>query len=101
MISIAIRSIIAHRSRTILSILSITIGVASIFLFVTLINGINKASTEATAKQNPLNQIIVRPRLDKTGLVSFLTKSEKGKLTDETIEDIKKIDGIKNIYPEI
>lgn len=101
MISIALRSIIAHRSRTTLSILSIAIGVASIFLFVTLINGINKASTEATAKQNPLNQIIVRPRLDKTGLVSFLTKSETGHLTDKTIEDIKKIDGIKNIYPEI
>ncbi|MDP2643107.1 MAG: ABC transporter permease [Candidatus Peregrinibacteria bacterium] len=101
MISIALRSIIAHRSRTLLSILSITIGVASIFLFVSLINGINKASTESTAKVNPLNQIIVRPRLDKTGLVSFLTKSEKGKLTDQTIEDIKKIDGIKNIYPEI
>jgi len=101
MISIALRSIIAHRSRTLLSILSITIGVASIFLFVSLINGINKASTEATAKENPLNQIIVRPKLDKTGLVSFLTKSEKGKLTDKTIEDIKKINGIKNIYPEI
>lgn len=101
MISIALRSIFSHRSRTLLSILSITIGVASIFLFVSLINGINKASTEATAKQNPLNQIIVRPKLDKTGLVSFLTKTEKGKLTDKTIEDIKKIDGIKNIYPEI
>jgi len=101
MISIAIRSLIAHRSRTTLSIISIAIGVASIFLFVTMINGINKASTEQTAKQNPLNQIIVRPRLDKTGLVSFLTKSEKGKLTDQTIEDIKKINGIKNIYPEI
>ncbi len=101
MISIALRSIIAHRSRTLLSIISIAIGVASVFLFVSLINGINKASTEATAKQNPLNQIIVRPRLDKTGLVSFLTKSEKGRLTDQTIEDIKKINGIKNIYPEI
>ncbi len=101
MISIALRSIIAHRSRTILSIISIAIGVASVFLFISLINGIDKASTEQTAKQNPLNQIIVRPKLDKTGLVSFLTKTEKGKLTDKTIEEIKKIDGIKNIYPEI
>ncbi|MFA6305394.1 MAG: ABC transporter permease [Candidatus Gracilibacteria bacterium] len=101
MISIALRSIIAHRSRTILSILSVAIGVASIFLFVSLINGINKASTEQTAKQNPLNQIVVRPLLDKTGLVSFLTKTEKDRLTDKTIEEIQKIDGIKNIYPEI
>ncbi len=70
-------------------------------VFLGLSNGIEKATFDELEKTSPLTQITVRPNIEKTGVVSFLTKSEEGKLSEESVNQIAKIDGIKEIYTEI
>lgn len=101
LLTLALQNIRERKLRTLLASLSITIGIASLIVFLGLSNGIEKATFDEMEKTSPLTQITVRPNIEKTGVISFLTKSEEGKLTDESIAQISEIDGIKEIYTEI
>lgn len=101
LLTLALQNIRERKLRTLLASLSITIGIASLIVFLGLSNGIEKATFDEMEKTSPLTQITVRPNIEKTGVISFLTKSEEGKLTDESIAQISKIDGVKEIYTEI
>jgi ABC-type antimicrobial peptide transport system permease subunit len=85
----------------ILSISAIAIATGSLLTFLSLSNGIKNNTFSELEKKSPLTQITVRPNMEKTGVISLLSQSKKGKLSAETIDQLKKIDGIKNIYPEI
>jgi len=85
----------------ILSISAIAIATVSLLTFLSLSNGIKNNTFSELEKKSPLTQITVRPNMEKTGVISLLSQSKKGKLSAETIDQLKKIDGIKNIYPEI
>lgn len=100
-LSLALKNLKEKKLRTFLAILSITIGTASIILFLGLSAGIKNASFEELERKNPLTQITVRPNLEETSLLTFISKSEKGDLTQETLETISKIKGVINIHPEI
>lgn len=100
-LTLALKNLKQKKFRSFLAILSIVIGTASIILFLGLSSGIENASFEELEKQNPLTQITVRPNLEKTSLLSFIGSSEKGALTEETIQMISKIDGVETIHPEI
>ena len=97
---LATQNIKEKKFRSLLLILSIAIASASLILFLGLKNGIENATFQELEKQNPLTQITVRPNLEDAGLVSFITQSDKGKITQESLDEISKIDGIKDVYPE-
>jgi len=101
LITLAYQTIKEKKFRTFLASLSIAIGTASMIVFLGLSNGIQQATFSEIEKKSPLTQITVAPKVEKTGVISLLNRSEKGKLTDETIKQISEIDGIKSIYPEV
>ncbi len=101
MLTLALQNITERKSRVILASLSIAIGTASLIVFLGLSNGIEQATFSELEKKSPLTQITVSPNTKKTGIISLLNKTSDGKLNKETIEQISKINGVKNIYPEI
>jgi putative ABC transport system permease protein len=100
-LNLALKNLKQKKFRSFLAILSIVIGTASIILFLGLSSGIENATFEELEKQNPLTQITVRPNLEKASLLSFIGSSEEGDLTEETVQKISQIDGVKTISPEI
>lgn len=99
--SLALQTIKEKKFRTLLASLSITIGTASLIVFLGLSNGIQQATFSEIEKKSPLTQITVHPNVEKTGVISLLSHSEKGKLTPETLKEISKIKGVKVIHPEV
>jgi ABC-type antimicrobial peptide transport system permease subunit len=99
--ALALQNIKERKFRTLLASFSITIGTASLIVFLGLSNGIQQATFSEIEKKSPLTQITVTPNVEKTGVISLLNRSEKGKLTDDTVKQISAIDGVKTIYPEI
>ena len=99
--SLALKNIKERKFRTLLASLSITIGTASLIVFLGLSSGIQRATFSEIEKKSPLTQISVTPNLGKTGVISLLNRSEKGQLTEDTINQISAIAGVKTIYPEI
>lgn len=99
--SLAFKNIKERKFRTLLASFSITIGTASMIVFLGLSNGIQQATFSEIEKKSPLTQITVTPNIEKTGVISLLSHSEKGKLTDDTVKQISAIAGVKTIYPEI
>ncbi|MBI4231984.1 ABC transporter permease [Candidatus Peregrinibacteria bacterium] len=98
---LVIKNISERKFRSFLASLSIAIGVASLIVFLGLSEGIKNASFEELEKKSPLTQITVQPKAEEAGVISFLSKSEEGKLSSKTITEILSIEGVKNIYPEI
>lgn len=97
----AIQSIREKKFRSILAALSIAIGTGSLIVFLGLSNGIQSATFEEIEKSSPLTQITVRPKTEDRGVISYLTRSEKGQLNKEVIQKISAISGVKDVYPEI
>ena len=97
---LALKNIAQKPLRTLLASFSITIGTASLILFLGLSNGIKNATFAELEKSNPLTQITVQTKTE-SGIVSFLKRSLEGQLDQETIKQISQIEGVKIIYPEI
>lgn len=100
LLSLALKNIKERKFRTLLASFSITIGTASMIIFLGLSNGIQQATFSEMEKKSPLTQITVTPNIEKSGVISLLKTSKKGQLTDETIKLISSIDQVKVIYPE-
>ncbi len=101
MLNIALKNIKEKTFRSLLASLSIAIGTASMILFLGLSQGIQNATFEQIEKSSPLTQITVHPNVENSGFISFLTRSDEGKLDQEALKSISKIDGVKKVYPEI
>lgn len=100
LLQLAIQNIKEKKLRTFLASLSIAIGTASLVLFLGLSNGIKNATFEEIEKKSPLTQITVRPNIEDTSIVKFITTSDEGKLTQKSIDEISKIKDVVAIYPE-
>jgi ABC-type lipoprotein release transport system permease subunit len=98
---LALQTIRQKKFRTFLASTSITIGTASLILFLGLSSGIKQATFAEIEKTSPLTQITVRPNAENTGIISFIAQSEGSKLTKEDIETISKLENIVEVYPEI
>lgn len=98
---LALENIRERKLRNFLASLSITIGTACLLIFLGLGQGIKNVTFEELEKGSPLNQITVRPNIEKTGIIGFLHTSDVNKLNEESLEKVQKIPGIKNIHPEI
>ena len=101
MIKLVLRNIKEKSSRTLLAALSIVIATAALTVFLGLENGIRNATFEDLEKKSPLTQITVRPNVETTGIISFLGRSDKGKITSEKISEIEGISGVSEVYPEM
>jgi len=101
MISLVLKNIKENYSRALLAGLSIIIATAALTIFLGLEAGIKNATFDELEKKNPLTQITVRPNIEKTGIISLLGKSDKGKITADKIANIEKINGVKEIHPEV
>lgn len=87
--------------RSLLTLVSITIAIAALTVFIGLNEGIKTASFGQLEKENPLNQITVRAKSKSPGIVSMITEKDSKKLNQISIDEISKISGVKNIYKEI
>lgn len=101
LIKLSLQNIREKKIRNLLACFSIAISIASVLVFLSLSNGIQNTTFQSLEKNSPLTQITVHPNTQKTGVISLFTRSSKDMLTTSTIEQLKKIDGIKTIYPEI
>lgn len=99
--TLALQNIRQKKFRTFLASFSITIGTASLILFLGLSNGIKEATFQEIEKQSPLTQITVRPNIEGAGIISFLTQSNESKISEEDIQTISEIPNITAIHPEI
>lgn len=88
-------------SRSLLTTLSILIAVAALTVFTGINEGIKNTGTAQVARQNDLNEITVRAKTKNPGLASFFTEKNDKKITQASVDEIAKIQGIKNIYKEI
>jgi len=101
LLNLSLQNIKERKFRSILGIISIAIGVASIVVFLGLSNGIKTATFKEMEKGSPLTQITVHPNTNKSGVVSLLNTSGGNRLGKSAIENISKISGVKKVYPEI
>ena len=101
MISIAHKNIKERKLRTTFTLLSVIIASSTLLLFMGLKDGVKNATFEELEKKSPLTQITVSPKIEDNGIISLLGKSQKNKITQEKIDKIKDIDGVKAVYPEI
>lgn len=88
-------------TRTLLSTLSVIIAISALTVFVGINEGIKNTSINEITKKNALNEITVRAKTKNPGLASFFTERNDKKITQESVDEISKIKGIKNIYKEI
>lgn len=101
MLSLAIKNIVQRKSRTFLAGVTVVIAIGSLTVFLALSNGVKQATFAEMQESTPLTQIVVLPNIEDRGLLSFITQSDKSNITNETIEKISTINGIKEVYPEI
>ena len=98
-IKLAVQNIKGKKLRTYIAIFSVSICTAVILLFLSLSNGIQKASFSELEKKSPLNQITVIPKTENSSIFSLLGGSTNG-FNKEALITIQEIDGVKNIYKE-
>jgi len=101
LIELAIKNLQARKLRNALAIISISIGAAALLTFASLSSGIENASFAEIEARSALNEITVRPNLEKSGIISFLSQSKEGQLDNTVIEKIEKIAGVEKIHKEI
>jgi len=101
LLNLSIQNIKEKKFRSILGIISIAIGVASIVVFLGLSNGIQTATFKEMEKGSPLTQITVHPNTNKSGVISLLNTSGGNRLDKSAIDKISSISGVKKVYPEI
>lgn len=99
LIKLITKNIWEKRKRNLIAILSIVIGVSSFLSFLSLENGIRNASFQQAESKTSLNQIIVRPKIESSGVISLFQKG-KNRITEEKIQQIKGIEGVAKVYPE-
>jgi len=84
--------------RTILTVMGVIIGIAALFFFISLTEGIHTAVFKEINKSYADNQIIVNNDYVKLGIVK-VKKEAQQPLNDELIAKFKNIDGVKSVYP--
>ena len=97
------KSLIRRKLRTILTILGVVIGIASIVVMVSLGLGLREQSMAMIEQYGGLTTITVREgNGNSSGGASDQSKKSDptdGKLSDETVENIKKLDHVEIVSP--
>lgn len=99
----ALSSLLRRKLRTMLTVLGVMIGVASIVTMMGLAEGLNRQSLEMIEQYGGLRTIEVREgngqnSSDKTGGTADPTEY---KLSDETMETISAMEHVESVYPTL
>ncbi|HEL1624661.1 TPA: ABC transporter permease [Streptococcus suis] len=105
----ALKSILAHKMRSLLTMLGIIIGVASVVVIVAMGTGMTKSLEDALGGDQKDVQIFFQAYETDTqnnGLMSFTTATEMSQeeepnLTDSILQGLHNIDGVSNYYSSI
>lgn len=105
----ALKSILAHKMRSLLTMLGIIIGVASVVIIVAMGTGMTKSLEDALGGDQKDVQIFFQAYETDTqnnGLMSFTTATEMSQeeepnLTDSILQGLHNIDGVSNYYSSI
>lgn len=87
--------------RTILTIIGVVIGTASIIIMVSIGNGAQASITDSLSSGSAVTSITVYPNSDSMtgGVGATSAKKMNNKLTESVIEDIKKMDHVAAVTP--
>lgn len=100
-LKLAFKNLRNQKSRTLLTIIGMTIGIASLVLFLALSNGLKQIIFQNIVEHTPLTQITVQTISQKKGFLSLLPETEGKKLNPQAIEEISNIPFVESVYPEI
>ncbi len=100
LINFALHKLGRRKSRNLLAVISIAIGIGSLLVFMGLNKGIKTATFQEMERRNPLTQITVRAPAEETGIIPFFTRTGEGRIQQHHIDKILSIRGVKNVYPE-
>ena len=94
MLSLSVMNLWKRKARTILTVMGVTIGVASIVVMVSLGLGLNKAMMEDIQNYASMTAITVRP-----GDTSAANEKDRKYLTDDLISAIERMDHVDYVAP--
>lgn len=100
MILLSLKNIKERKFRTFLISLSVTIGTMSMIIFMGLNEGIKKATFDELEKNQSLNEITVRPKVESSKTLSIFKSLSEQRIETKDLEKIKTIEGVTNAYPE-
>ncbi len=100
---LALNNLKSQKSRTILTLIGIAIGAASLLGIIAFSNGIKNAVIDTISRRGPLTQITVEPPSREGGFLKSLAtiNSNQDKITPQTISKIKQIPHVANVYPQL
>ncbi len=90
LVKFAFKNLMMHKSRTVLTVLGVTVGISAIVFLVAFAFGIERLVTSEVTKGNAYKLIDVG-----TGSVQAL------RINEETINQLKQISGVKSIEPTL
>lgn len=98
MLTMSLKNLWQRKARTILTVLGVVIGVASIVVMISLGLGLKQSMMEETKKYSNLTTITVRTPYDsgKAG-----KDAEKKLLSDSTVEKFKELDHVVSVSPKL
>lgn len=91
------RQFLAKRKiRFVFLLISIAIGIASLFVLLSLHLGVQQFLTSKAVAAIGVNEIVVRPKFRKSLMV---TKQESKEITQAALEEVQNIPGVSTVYP--
>jgi len=100
---LAKKNLLSQKSRTILTVIGVAIGTASLLGIFAFTTGIKNAVIETIAKSGPLTQITVEPKNQEGNFLKSLStiNSKKDKITQANIGQLKNIPHVETVYPQL
>jgi ABC-type antimicrobial peptide transport system permease subunit len=89
-----------RKVRFVFLLLSIVVGITSLFVLLALHYGVKDFLSSRAFSSIGVKEIIVKPQF-QTGMLAGINKEEKKQITDQTVQDIQKIDGVESVYPNV
>lgn len=100
LVSMGIKNLFRRKARTILTVLGVIVGAASIIIMLSLGIGMNKSFEEQLKSFGSLNTIDVRSNSGGYyGDEKDPSGGKVGKLDDAAVKEIEKIDGVDVVMP--
>ncbi len=99
-LKLAVKNLLTHKTRTLLTSISLAIGICSLALILSLSDGLKSAIYSNVTERSPLNQIMVQTDSKQSGFLKLLDR-EQNSIKETTLEEIKKIPHVTEIHPEI
>ncbi|MBU2524595.1 FtsX-like permease family protein [Patescibacteria group bacterium] len=100
MLKLAAKNLKQRKVRTFITTFGITIGIASLIIFIGLSSGLKKAAYESILSNTSLTNVDVLPNIQGSRILKLVSESETSRLSPKTIEQLKEIDHVETISPE-